>query len=143
MILRPQSTKRPIEILLIGPAGSGKRTLAKQLLKCREVFFSINTAEKLPVNVFRSLNYLDYVLVLVDMTNKASLQTLEQTLQHATAHYLYTKCAVVITKVDLEDQWSLSEEDIAKMIHNYTPDLQRFHVNLNRAQPERCIDTVA
>ncbi|KAG2230889.1 hypothetical protein INT48_003338 [Thamnidium elegans] len=125
-MLRPQYTRRPFEIMLIGPSLSGKKTLSRQFLKCRDVFFSINIAESVPK---RQIPRVDYILIMVDMTNRECLNVLCLALSQIKATYLTHKLAIVITKADMPNRWSMEKTEIEQLVAPYT-DLQLFYINL-------------
>ncbi|KAI9245397.1 hypothetical protein EDC94DRAFT_628439 [Helicostylum pulchrum] len=138
-MLRPQYTRRPFEIMLIGPPLSGKRTLSRQFLKCRDVFFSINVAEKVPR---RQIPRVDYILVMIDMTNRECLNVLSMALSQIKATYLTHKLAVVVTKADIPNRWCIEKLEIEKMVAPYT-DLQLFYINLtNQVEKKAIVDQI-
>ncbi|KAI7857836.1 hypothetical protein BDC45DRAFT_343641 [Circinella umbellata] len=130
MILRPQYTQRPIEVLLVGPANSGKRTIADQLISCRDTFISISTNEELPKNAFEVLGHVDFIFFVLDMTNKESLVVFEKALEHTAPEYLVNRCAVLITKIDRLQKSLIVESRVQFIIDRYTPDMQLFRCNL-------------
>ncbi|GAA5812174.1 hypothetical protein MFLAVUS_005624 [Mucor flavus] len=135
-MLRPQYTRRPFELMLIGPPLSGKRTLSRQFLKCRDVFFSIsNVAENVPK---RQIPRVDYILIMVDMTNRECLNVLAMALSQIKSTYLTHKLAVVVTKADIPNRWSIEKSEIEQMIAPYT-DLQLFYINLTNATEKKAI----
>ncbi|CAO3696227.1 unnamed protein product [Rhizopus microsporus] len=125
-MLRPTYTRRPFHILLIGPPASGKRSLAKELLKSRHVFYSMNIAESLPK---RNLDRIDYILIFVDMTNTNSLLLMNQLLENISPKYLSTKVIIVVTKVDLTASWAFEYSELDSIVQLFH-DLQIFRVNL-------------
>ncbi|KAI9482886.1 MAG: hypothetical protein EXX96DRAFT_555975 [Benjaminiella poitrasii] len=125
-MLRPQYTRKPFEILLIGPGNAGKRTLAAQLLKTRDVFYSIRIAEKLPR---KDLDHVDFIFIVVDMTQVVSLDLLEQILKRVNTSYLANKTAVITTKMDMMRFWQIELESIQKLIEIYLA-LHLFYANL-------------
>lgn len=50
------------------------------------------------MTALEQLGFVDYILFVVDMTNRSSMSTLEHSLQHVSTDYLYGKSAIVITK---------------------------------------------
>ncbi|KAI8147644.1 hypothetical protein BJV82DRAFT_664874 [Fennellomyces sp. T-0311] len=130
MILRPQYTQRPLEILLIGPVNSGKRTLAEQLIKCRNTYISINTIEGLSMEYIRYIKSCDYVLIIVDLLNRQSLSNLREALSRTDSRYLVDRCAVVITKVDAPMAWMMDEHEVQNLVDLYVPDIYVFRANL-------------
>ncbi|KAI8372937.1 uncharacterized protein BYT42DRAFT_578663 [Radiomyces spectabilis] len=128
-MLRPLYTQRSTDVLLVGPPLSGKRTLAKQLLKCSDAYFSTHIAETFTRQLDSQVGRIDYVLILVDVTNSNSLMVLRETLQRMDPAYLTYKCAIVVTKVDKRRLWAFDEHDLTVLADSYSH-LQLFHVNL-------------
>ncbi|KAI8978577.1 hypothetical protein BDB01DRAFT_263652 [Pilobolus umbonatus] len=126
-MLRPIYTRRPFELLIVGPPFSGKRTLSEQLLKNKDVYVKINVADTLPN---RHLDRVDYVIIMVDMTNLSSKTLLYQLLNTLTPSYLSTKVSVVVTKVDKCDYYVFEKEEIRQWVESYF-DIPLFYVNLN------------
>ncbi|KAI9247636.1 hypothetical protein BY458DRAFT_527091 [Sporodiniella umbellata] len=125
-MLRPTYTRRPFQILLVGPTSVGKRTLATQLLKCRDVFYSINVAESLPK---KTLDRIDYILVLVDMTNANSLVLANRILEQVSPKYLSAKLAVVATKTDAIHSWTFEKAEMESIVRSFY-DIHIFYANL-------------
>ncbi|KAL1930312.1 hypothetical protein VTP01DRAFT_10474 [Rhizomucor pusillus] len=134
-MLRPLYTQRATEVLIIGPTASGKRTVAKQLIKSRDVYLSVSTAESMPRDIFLHVPHVDFILFMVDMTNKESLTTLERALQTIEPTYGYSKCAVVVSKVDSVQTWAFEFDSVKNLLTEYN-DIPLFHVNL-KDEPER------
>ncbi|KAI9493762.1 hypothetical protein BDB00DRAFT_821564 [Zychaea mexicana] len=144
MILRPRYTQRATQVLLVGPANSGKRTLADQLISSRETFISLGTDEELSATALDELGQVDFVLFLVDMTNKNSLLTLYRSFEHVAPEYLTNRCAVLMTKVDAVEAWTLDEEKVQRIINQYTPDIYTFRCNLSdRRERQKLGDQLA
>ncbi|KAF1801068.1 hypothetical protein V8B55DRAFT_1530136 [Mucor lusitanicus] len=108
-MLKPQYTRRPFNVLLIGPALSGKRTLAAQLLKSTDVFYKVFTAESIPK---KPPARIDYVVITVDMTQSYSLALLDQALQSMQDRFLTNKTAIVVTKMDQRGRWQFEVERV-------------------------------
>ncbi|KAI8975712.1 hypothetical protein BDF20DRAFT_914583 [Mycotypha africana] len=139
-MLRPQYTRRPFEVLVIGPKNSGKNTITTQLLKTADVFYSVNTADNIPK---LALNRIDFILILVDMTQSYSLSLLNTVLQHLTPEYILNKTAIVATKADLPRSWQLEREDIDIMVKSYF-DLPILFVNLtNEIEKKRTSEKIS
>ncbi|KAI7882953.1 hypothetical protein K492DRAFT_205801 [Lichtheimia hyalospora FSU 10163] len=142
-MLRPIYTQRAVQVLLLGPPLSGKRTLATQLLKCPSVYFSISTAENLSKNPMDVIERIDYILFMLDMTNRTSLTIFEEALQQIPAVYLYNKCGIVFTRVDAVKYWTITENDVTTLTDKYTAGLPRFRVNLeDENQRSRICDQI-
>ncbi|KAI8066724.1 hypothetical protein BC940DRAFT_302143 [Gongronella butleri] len=147
-MLRPTFTTRPINLLLIGRPGSGKRTLAQQLMRSPDMFFKVHVLEQSDSkwdNV--SLVSMDYVFILVDMTNTTTSALLEQALARLTPEFLLTKTSIILTKVDQVTRWMVQEEDVHNMAVDYGcssffyMDLQNDA--LQKRQNEQLIRTIA
>ncbi|CAO3639885.1 unnamed protein product [Mucor fragilis] len=139
-MLKPQYTRRPFNVLLIGPALSGKRTLATQLLKSTDVFYKIFTAESLPS---KPLARIDYVVVTVDMTQAHSLALLDQALHHMQERFLANKLAVVVTKMDRRSQWQFEVERVQALLASVFS-VHVLHVNfLNALEKRRTTDQLS
>lgn len=63
-----------------------------------QLSFRRSTAESMPRDIFLHVPHVDFILFMVDMTNKESLTTLERALQTIEPTYGYSKCAVVVSK---------------------------------------------
>ncbi|KAI9264223.1 hypothetical protein BDA99DRAFT_51082 [Phascolomyces articulosus] len=137
MILRPLYTQRPIEVLLIGPANSGKRTLANQLISCRDTFISTSTNEELPKNAFETLGHVDFIFFVLDMTNRQSLKVLERALERIAPDYLVNRCAVVATKIDALQISLMDEDRVQFIVDQYTSEMQVFRCNLSDDRERR------
>ncbi|KAG2195174.1 hypothetical protein INT47_006456 [Mucor saturninus] len=131
-MLRPQYTRRPFELMLIGPTFSGKQTLAKELLQCRQVFFQVNTATEIPQH---ELPRVDYILIMVDMVNRYSLVLLEEALNRMTSKYLTHHLAIVVSKVDIPEKWNISKNELHTLLQPF-PDVQLFYANLESIREE-------
>ncbi|KAL9540813.1 hypothetical protein MBANPS3_009474 [Mucor bainieri] len=134
-MLKPQYTRRPFNVLLVGPAFSGKRTLATQLLKSTDVFYKILTAESIPT---KRLDRIDYVVVMVDMTQSYSLTLLDQLLHRMQDRFLTNKMAAVVTKMDKRGKWQFEMEQVHDMLAATFP-VHVLHVNLVNALEKRRI----
>ncbi|KAI8066232.1 uncharacterized protein B0P05DRAFT_589825 [Gilbertella persicaria] len=126
-MLRPQYTRRPFELMILGRPNSGKRTLSDQLLKVKDVFFSINIAEDVPQ---RDLDRIDYVLILVDLTQEESLWLLDQSLHQMNARFLVKKSSVVVTKFDKLKSREIDIEQVKSVVTSFF-DVPLFYVNLS------------
>ncbi|KAI9018576.1 hypothetical protein CLU79DRAFT_837163 [Phycomyces nitens] len=135
-MLRPLYTHKPTELLLIGPPSSGKRTLARQLMRCTNVFFSINVAENFSIESLESIPSIDHVIIIVDTTNGTSLQLLEQALQGLSPRHLAFQCCVVVTKVDQAGLAVIDTIEISACVERYS-EAQIFHVNLKDERERR------
>ncbi|KAJ8655889.1 hypothetical protein O0I10_008328 [Lichtheimia ornata] len=143
-MLRPIYTQRAVQVLLLGPSLSGKRTLASELLKCPSAYFSISTAENLSKNPMDVIDRIDYILFMLDMTNRNSLTIFHEALKQIPAAYLYNKCGIVFTRVDAVKFWTISEKDVTQLTDKYTVGLPRFRVNLeDENQRSRICDQIA
>ncbi|KAG2209383.1 hypothetical protein INT46_009515 [Mucor plumbeus] len=139
-MLKPQYTRRSFNVLLIGPALSGKRTLASQLLRAKDVFYKIYTVESLPK---KPLARIDYVLITVDMTQLHSLTILKALTQHMKDRFLTNKMAVVVTKMDKRGKWQFEVEEIQKSVESIF-DVHVFYVNfLNELEKKRISDQLS
>ncbi|EPB82532.1 hypothetical protein HMPREF1544_10741 [Mucor circinelloides 1006PhL] len=139
-MLKPQYTRRPFNVLLIGPALSGKRTLATQLLKSSDVFYKIFTAESVPK---KPLARMDYVVVMVDMTQAYSLTLLDQALHHMQDRFLTNKMAVMVTKMDKRGKWQFEVERVQELVASIF-DVHVFYVNfLNELEKKRTTDQLS
>ncbi|CAO3691266.1 unnamed protein product [Rhizopus stolonifer] len=125
-MLRPALSRRPFNLLLVGPPASGKRTLASSLLKNRNVFYSINVAESLPK---KALKRVDFIILFVDMTNANSLVLINQLLEHMSPKFLSTKVTIVATKADLTQSWSFESTELESIVKAFY-DLHIFYANL-------------
>ncbi|KAK4512186.1 uncharacterized protein ATC70_013429 [Mucor velutinosus] len=139
-MLKPQYTRRPFNVLLIGPALSGKRTLATQLLKSTDVFYKVFTAESIPK---KPLARMDYVVVTVDMTQSYSLTLLDQSLHCMQDRFLTNKMAVVVTKMDKRGKWQFEVERVQEMLASIF-NVHVLHVNfLNEVEKKRITDQLS
>ncbi|ORZ24296.1 hypothetical protein BCR42DRAFT_446260 [Absidia repens] len=118
-MLRPLYTNRATKVLLVGPASSGKRTLANQLMRSPKIFYSTHLMDEMDMDCFDRLVDMDYVLIFVDMTNTASLKLLEDTFAHMEPEYLLYKCAIIFTKVDMVNLWMLDEDHVRHIIEQH------------------------
>ncbi|KAI7895166.1 uncharacterized protein EV154DRAFT_496107 [Mucor mucedo] len=121
--------------MLIGPTFSGKQTLAKELLQCRQVFFQVNTATEIPQH---ELPRVDYILIMVDMVNRYSLDLLEEALNRMTSKYITHHLAIVVSKVDIPEKWNISKNELHTLLQPF-PDVQLFYANLESQSERRTI----
>ncbi|KAI8644904.1 hypothetical protein BD408DRAFT_412685 [Parasitella parasitica] len=139
-MLKPQYTRRPFNILLIGPPLSGKRTLATQLLKTKDVFYKIHTAESIPT---KPLSRIDFVFIMVDMTQSYSLTLLNQLLQQMQDRFLVTKTTVLVTKMDKRNRWQFEVEQVQDSIKSVF-DVPVFYVNFtNELEKRKIVDQLS
>ncbi|KAI8371093.1 hypothetical protein BD560DRAFT_396066 [Blakeslea trispora] len=127
-MLRPQYTRRPFELMILGRPGAGKRTLSDQFLRVKDVFFSINIAEDIPEI---SVDRIDYILILIDLTQEDSMRLLDQALQRMDVRFLAKKLSIVVTKMDQLRQKEISIHQIQSTVQSYF-DIPIFYVNLTR-----------
>ncbi|KAI8334669.1 hypothetical protein BC941DRAFT_431829 [Chlamydoabsidia padenii] len=128
-MLRPLGTNKATNILIVGPSSSGKRTLANELIRSTKVFFKTHLLEDINDDLVDLVKEMDYVLLIVDMTNPASLELLKQALGHMSPDFLSFKCSIVFTKVDMTDMWMLIEDQVRTSIQQYG-NMFTFYVNL-------------
>ncbi|KAI8331803.1 hypothetical protein EDC96DRAFT_31591 [Choanephora cucurbitarum] len=89
---------------------------------------SRNIAEDVPtVNVDR----VDYILILVDLTQEDSMWLLDQALQQMNVRFLVKKLAIVVTKMDQIRQKEIEIHQIQSTLESYF-DIPIFYVNLSR-----------
>ncbi|KAL0082527.1 hypothetical protein J3Q64DRAFT_1751916 [Phycomyces blakesleeanus] len=136
MMIRPLYTHKATELLLIGPPSSGKRTLARQLMRCTDVFFSINVAESFSSESLGSIPSIDYVMLVVDITNGTSTTLLEKALQGLSPRHLSFQCCVIVTKVDQAGLAVIDTNEVNTCVEKYS-EAQVFHVNLKDERERR------
>ncbi|KAI7871438.1 hypothetical protein BDF14DRAFT_1878291 [Spinellus fusiger] len=136
-MLRPLYTHRATHLLIVGPVGSGKRTLSRQLLRSPDIFYSVHIAETVCREKLDSLMKIDCVVLVVDRTNRTSLGLLRESLQTLSPHCLTLQCCVVVTKgkwrsvftFDVVGAASIALKDL-HFVTAQCPEMQFFHANL-------------
>ncbi|SAM07955.1 hypothetical protein [Absidia glauca] len=128
-MLRPLYTNKATKVLLVGSPSSGKRTLANQMMNCPEIFYTTHLLEEINDSLLDRVLDMDYVLLMVDMTNPASEALLNQTLTFMSPGHILSKCAIVFTKVDMTDIWMVNEMEVRNLIQRFGNPMV-FYANL-------------
>ncbi|ORZ00437.1 hypothetical protein BCR43DRAFT_485215 [Syncephalastrum racemosum] len=114
---RPIYTQRPADLIIVGSANSGKRTLASQLLECSDIYISVHTSEILPRDA--TLDRKDCIVYLADLTDSACWRSLETSLQYEVPRYMYEKTIVVFTNMNKIDQYAIFPDVLQERLQEY------------------------
>eukprot|EP00026_Physarum_polycephalum_P015095 Phypoly_transcript_15705.p1 GENE.Phypoly_transcript_15705~~Phypoly_transcript_15705.p1 ORF type:complete len:203 (+),score=20.23 Phypoly_transcript_15705:84-692(+) len=111
-------------VLLVGVDGSGKRTLFKFLKEKSEknhILLEIRSINSLPLPDNADRQRMDFIIFLVDMTNKASFESTKKSIEsHLHPDYLLGRSCLVATKADLMSSYAFAIKE-----------LETFQVDLN------------
>ncbi|KAL0079939.1 hypothetical protein F4703DRAFT_1871742 [Phycomyces blakesleeanus] len=105
-------------------------------MRCTDVFFSINVAESFSSESLGSIPSIDYVMLVVDITNGTSTTLLEKALQGLSPRHLSFQCCVIVTKVDQAGLAVIDTNEVNTCVEKYS-EAQVFHVNLKDERERR------
>ncbi|KJE93124.1 hypothetical protein CAOG_03956 [Capsaspora owczarzaki ATCC 30864] len=134
--LPTQNLQQHATILLVGTHGVGKSTLAHALLAEQEranLAIQIRKVVALPLPTSGSASTrpkIDFVVFMLDMTSKLSLDLLKSAIQQVDIEYLIGKSCIVATHVDMLHLASIEVDEIDQLLLTYElPFLQINQLN--------------
>ncbi|KAL1921187.1 uncharacterized protein VTP21DRAFT_10903 [Calcarisporiella thermophila] len=121
-------------VLIVGPPASGKRTLSRQLIEgIKDASFNCRTAESLPLPSDDKRPRYDFVIFLLDLTNRQSFDQFQRSLPCLSPEFLMGRSCIVLTRADKITHYSFDSKDVKTYVEQFY-DIPIFHTNLSNEE---------
>jgi len=128
--LPSQNVQAHAVVLMVGIVGVGKKSLAAGWnTDASSLAIQFRIAEKLPLAQKADRPRIDYILFMIDVTNRASFEVVKASLRSADPGFLHGRCCVLITRMDKPMVASVAADELDALLEEY--DVPAFYGNLS------------
>lgn len=117
-------------VLIVGNPGVGKRALATALdAACAGMALNFRLAEKLPLPDRPDRPKIDFIILMLDLSSRASWDTLTSSITAIEAAFFVGRCTIIVTNLDKPQLAAVTQAEVDDLAVDY--DVHPIYSNLN------------